>query len=821
MLLSLKWLKEFVPYEGSPVELGNRLTMLGLELDAILRPFAAIESIVIGRVATCENHPDSDHLHVCVVDVGGEDFLTIVCGAPNVAAGQLVPVALVGSELPGGLKIKKAKLRGVESFGMICSEREMGLTDDHSGILVLPERDRFGRKIRPGQKFVEALDLDTEVLEIGITPNRADCLSVLGYAREVSAIFGLPLTMPVFTVQESGQDISGELSVEIADPDHCPGYTGRVLENVRVEPSPLWLRCRLQAVGIRPISNLVDVTNYVLMELGQPLHAFDRDKLEGGRIVIAPAKKGDALVTLDGVNRVLEDGDGLICDAVRPVALAGVMGGLATEITPETKSVFVECAVFNQAAVRRTSRRLGLSSESSYRYERGIDQAGMDFARERAIAMMAELSGGSVRAGLCRKEPKPWRAELVQFRPGQARDLLGVELEADFCAKTLESLGCAVDRKPEIWRVTQPSWRGDLTREVDLIEEIARFYGMDLILPTLPSIAQNLDRYGKAQSSFAFQFRLRHWAAGIGLNEAVNYSFVGNKDLDRLNLPREGRVSLMNPLTEDLDVLRTALAPGLLNNLRQNISHGAAGLRLFELAQAFFADPSTETSVREERRLGVLLYGARQDQAWPYPLDDMDYTDLKGIIEHFFAHFLRLPLPLFELLPADQSAYPYLSPAISIRLADKCAGFCPEAAGEPVGVLGLLRSEIADFYGARKDVWLADCDLERLAFAARQARTRLAPLPVFPPVRRDITVITPTAAGLRVGTVLEAIRAGNYPLLERADLLDIYEAEKKGERNLTFRLTFRHVERTLQDAEVDREREKVAEALVQTLPVRV
>ena len=331
MLLSLNWLREFVPYEGTAEELGERLTMLGLELEEVVRPYEGIKDVVLGRVLTCDMHPDSDHLHVTTVDVGQGEPLTIVCGAPNVAAGQLVPVAPVGATLPGGLAIKKAKLRGVPSFGMICSERELGLTEDHSGILVLPEADRAGRKPAPGERLIEAYDFDREVLDISITPNRGDCLSVLGFAREVAAAYGLPLTLPAFEVRESGPDVSAELPIEVTDGDLCPAYTGRVLEDARVMPSPAWMRYRLHAVGVRAISNLVDVTNYILMELGQPLHAFDRDKLEGGRIIVAPAAEGERLVTLDGQERVLKAGDGLIRDAARPVALAGVMGGLATE----------------------------------------------------------------------------------------------------------------------------------------------------------------------------------------------------------------------------------------------------------------------------------------------------------------------------------------------------------------------------------------------------------------------------------------------------------------------------------------------------------
>jgi len=820
MLLSLNWLKEFVPYEGTAEELGERLTMLGLELEEIVRPFDGIRDVVVGRVLTCEDHPDSDHLHVTTVDVGGPEPLTIVCGAPNVAAGQLVPVAPVGSVLPGGFAIKKAKLRGVPSFGMICSERELGLTDDHSGILVLPEVNRAGRAPRMGEALIDAYDFDREVLDISVTPNRADCLSVLGFAREVSAAFGLPLTMPPLELEEHGPDVSGEVPIDIRDADFCPTYLGRVIEDAAVKPSPAWMRYRLHAVGIRSISNLVDVTNYILLELGQPLHAFDRDKLEGGRIIVSPAEAGERLTTLDGQDRELIAGDGLIRDAARPVALAGVMGGLATEITDQSRSVFLECALFRPASIRRTARRLGLSSESSYRFERGVDQTGMRFALDRAAMLMSHLSGGRVRAGVCKAEPHPWQAPQVRFRRSKAEALLGVPLEDDFCAGTLESLGCTVDRtRPDDWNVSIPGRRFyDLAREADLIEEVARFRGMDTIPATLPAIARTLDRFGLPENRHVFLSRVKRWAAGMGLNEAVNYSFVGNADLDHLGLPVQGRVRILNPLTADQDVLRTELAPGLLHTLRHNIAQGATGLRVFEIAQTFREDESEETGVAESRHLGLVLYGSRYDTGWPHSEGDADYTDLKGVIEHFFRDFLHLPLPRFE----QAESHPFLMPAVRLVLPEGEAVY-GEDGGRTVGVIGRVRPDLADHYHARKPVWLGDLDLDMLQAATARVERRFRTLPVYPPVRRDITVITAAAGdeAVRVETLLDTIRQVKTSLLESVELHDLYEPAQGTERNLTFRLTFRHAERTLQDNEVDREREKIAAALVRTLPVRL
>ncbi len=812
MLLSLKWLREFVPYEGSAQELGDRLTMLGLELEDILRPYENIAGIVIGHVLTCEKHPESDHLSVCTVDAGQAEILTIVCGAPNVAAGQKVPVALVGTTMPDGMKIKKAKLRGVPSFGMICSERELGLSDDHSGIFVLPD------SFRPGDRLIDALDLEREVLELGITPNRADCLSVLGLARETALAFRLPLALPEVRVNDEGADFAAEWDVTVPDPEYCPFYQLRLVENVAVGPSPMWLRHRLRAVGVRPISNVVDVTNFVLMELGQPLHAFDRDRLRGGRIEVSPARAGERLVTLDGQERILAPGDLLIRDAERPVALAGVMGGLDTEITAESRNVLVESAVFRPASIRKTARRLALSSEASYRFERGVDQPGAVYAMNRAVTLIAELGGGTIRRGACTLESRPWSAPTPRFRPKRAADLLGMPAEADFCREVFTRLGCRVEAgRTDDWTVATPSWRHDLTREADLIEEVARVRGMDALPETLPAVSRPLSGFGLPQSRFDFLAAIKAWGSGLGLNEAENYSFVGHKDLDHLGLPQEGRISVINPLTEDQNVLRTRLAPGLLQNVRHNIAHDNAGLRLFEVANIFHADPTSETTAREEPRLGIALYGALYDSAWPQREADADYTDLRGIIDHLLKA-LRLPEPVFatvEEAEAAREGFAFLAPCVRVSL--------PTPDGpQTLGFAGRVKPDVADAYHARKPIWLAELDLEQLQSRQGSAGGGFAPLPVFPAARRDITVMA--AATLSVATITEAIRNLGVSILESVELVDLYEPEKGAaapERNLTFRLTFRRRDRTLKDSEVDKEREKVAQALVKNLGVRV
>ncbi len=805
MLLSMKWLREFVPYTGTAEELGHRLTMLGLELEEIARPFDDIADIVIGQVVTCEKHPEADKLSVCTVNVGthaeGDAPLTIVCGAPNVAQGQRVPVAMVGTVMPGGMAIKKAKLRGVPSFGMICSERELGLSEDHSGIMVLPEDAPIG------VKFVDYFDMDREVLNISITPNRADCTSVLGLAREVAVAYGLPLTLPTVELEEHGEDCSNDVKITIPDASLCPLYQGRIIEGVRIAPSPHQMRYRLIACGIRPISNMVDVTNYVLLEVGQPLHAFDKAKLRGDEIIVAASVEGEKLTTLDGQERTLLAQDISIRDPQGAIALAGTMGGLDSEITESSEAVFLESAVFRPNSVRKTARRLGLHSEASYRFERGVDQEGNTWAMNRAASLMAQLGGGKVRKGVCKAEPTPWQAPAMTFRLQRANDLLGLSpeqgLDAAFCEKVLTSLGCTVaDSNTALWQVTAPSWRHDIEREADLIEEVGRVYGLDNIEPVLPVVRHKLEDAGGEESVFDFWARIKKWGLGLGLNEAVNYSFVGHKDLDHLNLPTEGRVSIANPLSAEQDVLRTALIPGMLQTLRNNLAQGNAGLRLFELAHIFHADASSETTVKEEGRLALLMYGQRFDGTWPQVQADADYSDIKGLVEHLLTS-LHLPSATYAI----EDGHAYLLPAVTITVA-----------GEKLGLMGRVRPAMAEAYHAKKDVWYAELDLTAVRALVRKAKIAFTSLPVYPPVRRDMTVMTDGT--ISIDAITGCISKVKLSLLEEVCVIDTFEPSE-AERNITFRLTFRHAERTLKDSEVDKEKDKIVAALTQALAVRI
>lgn len=826
MLVSLAWLRELTPYEGDVQQLADRLTMLGLEVEEIARPYDHLKDFVVGHVLTRQAHPEADKLSVCAVDVGEGEPLSIVCGAANVDAGQYVPVAKVGVIMPSGMAIKKAKLRGAASMGMICSESELGLAESSEGIMVLGLA--ADADMTPGQRLDLALGLDDTVLDLGVTPNRPDCLSHLGVARETAMAFGLPLAHPARgsapALTESGEDASGLVAIDIPDPDLCPVYRGRVLAGATVGPSPDWVRRRLASVGVRPINNLVDATNYVCFELGQPLHAFDLDLLEGGKVRVAPAEEGMRFTTLDGQERTLSATDLLIWDGVKPVALAGVMGGANSEIHQGSSNVFLESAVFKPAVVRKTARRLALPSEASFRFERGVDQPGSKLAMDRCAALMAAWSGAAVRPGVCEAEPAPWKPRSVSFRPARAAGLMGLsetDMSPAFCKKTLEALDCPVT-DGETWEVRIPSHRPDLEREVDLIEEVGRVYGVDRVAEKTPRVHKPLQAahsgaapgpFGVRVGEYDFIMSVKRWARGAGLAEAVNYSFVGAADLDALDLPADDRIPVMNPLSEDQGVMRTHLAPGLMKTLRHNLAQGATRLRLFELARVFAADPASETTARETTRLGVVLYGPRHEEVWPHGPDggpDADYADIKGLVELLVAERTLGTLGAARYDRLD--GHPYLAP---------CAAISLEA--EYLGVIGRVAPAKADAFHARKEVWMADLDLEALRRLEGRVSVCFKSLPVYPPVKRDMTVLAP--AGLTVDAVLNAVAGQKEKLLEQAALVDVYEPaqgeDNAGGRNLTLRLTFRHPEKTLKDKEVDKVREKVAKALQKELAVRV
>ncbi|MDL2314048.1 phenylalanine--tRNA ligase subunit beta, partial [Desulfovibrio sp. OttesenSCG-928-C14] len=540
------------------------------------------------------------------------------------------------------------------------------------------------------------------------------------------------------------------------------------------------------------------------------LHSFDLHKVRGGKVLVEMAREGEKLVTLDGQERTLTARDITIRDAEGAIGLGGVMGGGNSEMDDSSTGVMLEGAVFNTASIRYTSKRLSLPSEAAHRNERGVDQNLTGFALERAALMIARLSGGKMSERAVGCEAAPWKSPVITLRRARAELLIGVELAPEFCKETLELLGCKVEAgaAADTWKVTPPSSRRDLEREADLIEEIARLYGYENLPETIPAMPKIMEMASPLEPRHKFWMRVKNWATGLGLNEAVNYSFVGHKDLDHLGVPKEGRISIMNPLSDELDALRTVLAPGLLNTLRNNLAHGNNSQRFFEVASAFTADAQSETTAHENMRLAFLLYGDRFSSAWPQSrpgqAQDADYQDLKGLVEAFL-DWLHLGPGEYTL--AEQ-ALPWLAPCVELRVDGRFAG-----------TLGRVRPEMAENFHARKDVWLAELDLDALYDLHHADKIRFKKLPAFPPVKRDITVMAP--AELKAGEIEAAIRKGAPATLESLQMIDLFTPEGGAERNLTWRLVFRDAEKTLKDAEVDKMRDRIAQYLVKELAVRV
>ena len=626
MRVSLEWLREYVDVTGSPEDLARRLTMAGLEVEALHRLGEGIHGVVVAEVLDVRQHPHADRLSVCRVH-DGQEVLEIVCGAPNVRPGMKAPLARVGAKLPDGRVIRKAKIRGVESRGMLCSEQELNLAQTSDGIYALPDDLPVGVDLR------QALALEDWILEIGVTPNRPDCLSLVGVAREVAAITGAGWRLPPVAPQEAQEPVSQWASVEIREPELCWRYAARVLLDVRVAPSPRWLARRLEAAGLRPINNVVDVTNYVLLELGHPLHAFDCDRLAGRRIVVQRAKGGERFTTLDGVARTLPEDALLICDARGPVAVAGVMGGQDSGVTEATRTVLLESAYFLPASVRRTSKRLGLTTEASYRFERGTDPQGLILALDRAARLIAELSGARVARGRLDVYPRPWTPRRIRLRPARVRRVLGIPLSAQEIRERLQRLGLTVTQGgEESLEVAIPSHRVDLDQEADLIEEVARLGGYDQIPTPLPSGSL----MSEALEPPAPWPAVRRALLGQGWNEVISYSFMDLGDLDRLRIPQDHplrrTVVLRNPLSTEQAHLRTTLLPGLLRALRWNQHRGVTRGKLFEWGRIFLPQPG-EKLPREPMRIGGVWWGTREPQGWHRPAAEADFFDVKGAVE--------------------------------------------------------------------------------------------------------------------------------------------------------------------------------------------
>lgn len=809
MDISYRWLQALVPgLEDAPEALAERLAMCGAPVDAVEAIGEPLKDVKIARVVEAKRHPNADRLSVCEVDAGTGELLHVVCGAPNVRSGGIYPFAPAGAALPGGITIKRAKIRGEESNGMLCSARELGLGREHEGILELHG------DFTPGAAFVEAVGLDDWRFVLDITANRPDLLSHIGVARELAPGGEAGIVLPPVNasadgraealnafrasarasrVAESGETAGVRITIE--DAARCPRYIGIVVRGITVAPSPEWLASRLRAVGLRPINNIVDATNYVLHELGQPLHAFDLAQLRGPEIRVRTAVPGESIVTLDGEKRALAPDMLVIADAERAVAVAGVMGGENSEVSADTKDVLLECALFDPRSVRRTRKALGLSTDASYRYERGVDPEGMERAARRAVELMLALAGGQAEPVILDVNPRPYEAPVAPLRAARATKLLGVPFEATALVQLLEPLGFRVVPDPgDALRFRVPGWRSyDVTREVDLIEEVARRYGYNRFPQELgASRASAVPENPVA----LLEDRIRTFLVGRGFLESRTMGLAPEV---------EGDVALSNPLSSAESRLRRALLPGLVHRVEHNFAHGIRDVRLFEIGTVFAPGEPGGVPV-EATRLAVAFTGARQPPHWSAPPEATDVWELKGLLTELVGELS----PTSGVVEAG-SDDPLLVPELSFHVPPEGA---PRDFAGHGGQIAPARIDAPAWAGA---VWGLELPLDAGAAAVRVPSYR--EIPAFPAIERDLALVV--ADAVPAARVEALIRAAGGANLQAVAPFDLYRGPgiPEGSRSIAFRLRFRAPDRTLTDREVEQATERVLRRLKEELGV--
>ncbi|MCF8026253.1 MAG: phenylalanine--tRNA ligase subunit beta [Desulfobacteraceae bacterium] len=796
MKVSLDWLRQYVDIDIKASELADLITMAGLEVEAVIDPYEQINSVKVGRITDISPHPNADKLVCCKVDIGSSTT-EIVCGAPNVKKGMNVPCATLGTILPSGIEVKKAKIRGQTSEGMLCSRVELGLGDDASGLMELEQT------LAPGIPLKEALGFDDTVFELGLTPNRPDCLCHIGVAREIAALLGKNLMIRETSKTEGSGHTADNASVVIENPDLCPRYSARLVSDIAIGPSPAWMQQRLRAIGLKPINNIVDITNYVLMETGQPLHAFDFDRLAGHRIVVrTPHEQEDFFTTLDGKSRQLDSETLLICDAEKPVAIAGVMGGGNSEIMESTKRVLIESACFDPVSIRKTAKRIGASTDASYRFERGVDPKGTVYAMNRAADLIAELAGGSVTKGIIDEHPRPSVKKTITLSTEKTNRHLGTCLEIEKIAGHLESIGFSVYRSnSDQLEVTSPTFRVDVERPEDLMEEVARLNGYNRISTTFPQITAQAEPPGRTLET---KERIRDMMSGFGFHETINYSFAAARGADRLELPagdpRRKTVEIMNPLSEEQAVMRTTLLPGLLETTQKNIFRQEKNLKLFEIGKAFYKAQDRELP-HETEMLTALWTGMRKPLAWHTGHEHCDFYDIKGTAESLLAG-LGIKDAAGTKMPDSACSYTQPGRTAQIRLNDIF-----------LGLIGEIRPSVLKRFDIRQPVFVLEIHLEAL-IACLPGTHVFRQIPKFPAVTRDITLIVDSR--IEAGQIIDHVKATDTDLIENVFMFDVYSGKPiaEGKKSISLRIVYRSFDRTLEDARVNEIHQRITDDLL-------
>jgi phenylalanyl-tRNA synthetase beta chain len=799
MIVTYNWLKEFVDFDANPDELAALLTMLGLEVESMEKLGDGLDDVVVALVEEKRQHPNADKLSLCRVN-NGTEVLDVVCGAQNFIQGDTVVLAQIGATLPGDFKIKRSKIRGEESCGMLCSDKELGLADESAGIIVLTPG------IAPlGTPVFTALGLKDTIFEIGLTPNRSDCLSLIGIARDIAAKLDVKITYPPVTLVEGPVHTDSVIGVTIKDPELCPRYSARYISGCTIAPSPLWLVKRLAAIGIRSINNVVDVTNLIMMELGQPLHAFDCQRLSGKRIVVRAADEGEKFITLDNQQRILTSADLVICDAERPVALAGVMGGLNSEIEPSTTSILLESAFFKPAAIRKTAKRHGLHTESSHRFERGIDIDGVVRALDRAASLIVELAGGVLAKGAIDQYPGKIERAPITFRPEKANELIGINLERDVILDILTRLECQVShRDDETTVVLPPSYRIDIEREIDLIEEIARLNGYDKIPATMPVARVVSDRPTRHQD---IEKQLRNLLVNCGMTEIINFSFTSPDAAGKLLLndddPRRSAIKLANPLVDEQSVMKTTLLPGLLETTARNINFRSLDLKLFEIRRVYLPVEG-EDMPREPLCIVGAITGSRDGDGWSRPNEPVDFFDVKGIVESVLDF-----LDIGGISWITDNLDPYYHPGKACRIL---------AGREQIGSLGELHPSVQKNFAIERPVFCFELDFEKLVKLSRTRKTIIAPSR-FPDSSRDIAMLIPEE--LSAVKITDCIKAVKAKEVEQVQIFDVYRGKgvPDGFKSIAVRIRYRSIERTLTEEEIVALHKEIITNLVEKLQV--